>query len=135
MRFLNESILNISRKVHKFSNINRDLENSLTHSFRMHPFSTPWKHQKTLRFSDVFRGWRKDALGTNRLIKLGKWSELVEFLHLVHLPSAHWSLSFGTEHVCNSVKSHDFFLARPLIIINLTMKNWFRYLVICQYTV
>ena len=22
----------------------------------MHPFSTPWKHQKTLRFSDVFRG-------------------------------------------------------------------------------
>ena len=27
----------------------------LTHSFPMHPFSTPWKHQKTLRFSDVFR--------------------------------------------------------------------------------
>ena len=24
--------------------------------FLMHPFSTPWKHQKTLRFSDVFRG-------------------------------------------------------------------------------
>ena len=29
---------------------------SLTHSFPMHPFSTPWKHQKTARFSDVFRG-------------------------------------------------------------------------------
>ena len=28
----------------------------LTHFFPMHPFSTPWKHQKTLRFSDVFRG-------------------------------------------------------------------------------
>ena len=28
----------------------------LTHSFPMHPFSTPWKHEETLRFSDVFRG-------------------------------------------------------------------------------
>ena len=28
----------------------------LTHLFQMHPFSTPRKHQKTLLFSDVFRG-------------------------------------------------------------------------------
>ena len=28
----------------------------LTHSFPTHPFSTPWKHQKTLLFSDVPRG-------------------------------------------------------------------------------
>ena len=28
----------------------------LTHSVSMHPFSTLWKHQKTLRFSDVFKG-------------------------------------------------------------------------------
>ena len=28
----------------------------LTHSFQMHPYSTTWKHQKTVRFSDVFRG-------------------------------------------------------------------------------
>ena len=27
-----------------------------TYLFPMHPFSTPWKYQKTLRFSDVFRG-------------------------------------------------------------------------------
>ena len=27
----------------------------LTHLLPMHPVSTPWKHQKTLRFSDVFR--------------------------------------------------------------------------------
>ena len=39
----------------------------LTHFFPMHLFSTPWKHQKTLRFSDFFRGWRKGALGTNGL--------------------------------------------------------------------
>ena len=34
----------------------------------MHPFSTPWKHQKTLRFSDDFRGLRKGALGADGLI-------------------------------------------------------------------
>ena len=28
----------------------------LNHSFPMHPFSTPRKYQKTLRFSNVFRG-------------------------------------------------------------------------------
>ena len=28
----------------------------LTHSFPMHPFSTSWKNQKIVRFSDVFRG-------------------------------------------------------------------------------
>ena len=41
----------------------------LTHLFPMHPFSTSWKHQKNLRFSDVFRGKRKGALGTNGLIR------------------------------------------------------------------
>ena len=35
----------------------------------MYPFSTPWKLEKTVRFSDVFRGKRKGALGTNTLIK------------------------------------------------------------------
>ena len=32
----------------------------------MHPFSSPWKHQKTLRFS-VFRVQKKGALETNGL--------------------------------------------------------------------
>ena len=40
----------------------------LTHSFTMHSFSALWKHQKTVRSSDVFWGWRKGALGTNGLI-------------------------------------------------------------------
>ena len=39
----------------------------ITHSYPMHPFSTPWKHQKTLRFSDNFRSQRKSALGMNGL--------------------------------------------------------------------
>ena len=41
--------------------------NKLTHSFPMHPFSTPLKHRKTVRFSDVSKGKRKGALGTNGL--------------------------------------------------------------------
>ena len=40
----------------------------LSHSFPMHPSSTPLKHEKTLRISDVFRGHRKGALGTNGII-------------------------------------------------------------------
>ena len=31
----------------------------------MLPFSTLWKHHTTLKFSDAFRGYRKDALETN----------------------------------------------------------------------
>ena len=47
----------------------------LTHSFPIHPFLTPWKHQKTFRFSDVFRRERKGALGTNRLSKMSKLND------------------------------------------------------------
>ena len=32
------------------------VRSTLTHLFPMHPFSSPLKYQKTLRFSDVFRG-------------------------------------------------------------------------------
>ena len=40
---------------------------SLSHSFPMLSFPTHWKHWKTVNFSDVFRGQRKGALGTNGL--------------------------------------------------------------------
>ena len=46
------------------------ISNGLTHSSLMHPFSTPWKHKKTVRFSDVFRGKRRSTLGTNWLMCL-----------------------------------------------------------------
>ena len=54
-------------------------KNGLTHSFPMHPFSTPWKHQKTARFS-VFSGERKGDLGKNTLIKLCSSNEVKEFM-------------------------------------------------------
>ena len=33
----------------------------------MFDFYTPWKRQKSLRFSDAFRGYKKGALGTHEL--------------------------------------------------------------------
>ena len=35
----------------------------LTHLFPMLPFTNPWKHQKTLQFSDVFRSsWGRESV-------------------------------------------------------------------------
>ena len=45
----------------------------------MHPFSTPWKHHKALRFSDVFREKRKSALGPNGLLKQFLKSDILLF--------------------------------------------------------
>ena len=33
----------------------------------MHLFSIPWKHPKTVKFPDVFRGEREGTLGANGL--------------------------------------------------------------------
>ena len=43
--------------------VTRNNTDILTHSFLMHPFSTPWKHQETLRSSDVFQGVEKECIG------------------------------------------------------------------------
>ena len=53
----------------------------------MHHFSNPWKHQKIVnqkivRFSDVFRWYRKDALGTNGLTSLKAPEVALKFFHL-----------------------------------------------------
>ena len=50
------------------SKINYQQELSLTHYSPVLLFYTPWKHQKTFRFSDVFRGYRKVTPDGNRLI-------------------------------------------------------------------
>ena len=49
----------------------------------MHPFSTPWKHQKTLRFSDAFRSVEKEWIG-NKWVKFqckGRFNS--SFCHLL----------------------------------------------------
>ena len=35
----------------------------ITHLFPMHPFSSPWKHQKNLRFFWCFQGEEKGCIG------------------------------------------------------------------------
>ena len=52
----------------------------LTQFSPMHPFFTPWKHQKTLQFSNVFTGERKGALGTNGLNGLIHFSPVLYFI-------------------------------------------------------
>ena len=42
--------------------------NTFTHLFPMYPLFNPWKHQKILQFSDVFRVERKGTMGNNELI-------------------------------------------------------------------
>ena len=49
----------------------KTLERERQHLLPMHPFPTPENITKLLRFSDVFRGQRKDALGTNESIMDG----------------------------------------------------------------
>ena len=44
----------------------------------MRSFSTPWEHQKTIKFSDVFRGYRKGALGKKGLI----WKAYYFHMHI-----------------------------------------------------
>ena len=46
---------------------------SLTHYSPVLLFYTPWKHQKTFKFSDVFRGYRIATPGCNRLRRLFIW--------------------------------------------------------------
>ena len=67
------SSFDLSKKDYEADKMNYDqaikqklaIKSYINHSFPMRPFFTLWKHQKTLQFSDVFRGWRKGALRTN----------------------------------------------------------------------
>ena len=58
----------------------------LTHLFPVHPFSTPWKHKKTLRCSDG--GGEKRCI-ENKWVKKGNFSFFVaySFIPEVHLES------------------------------------------------
>ena len=48
-----ETVMGFIQQIFNISITNFD---TLTHLLPMHLFSTPWKHQKTIRFSDAFRG-------------------------------------------------------------------------------
>ena len=48
--------------------ISSKLFGTLTHFSPMLHFYTPWKHKKTWRFSNIFRGYRNVTLGKNELM-------------------------------------------------------------------
>ena len=60
----------------------------------MHPFSTPWKHQKTLR-------QRKGALGTNRLNKSYR-------SYKEHKPKMTMDISKQCDNVMNESRKHSY---------------------------
>ena len=68
------------------------ITNNLTQFFPMHPSCTPWKHQKTLRFFDVFRGQIKGAWRTIGLITNTKFVDkgfTMHYNYVETLLSAH----------------------------------------------
>ena len=56
------------------------VQSILTHLLPMYFFSTPYKHQKTVKFSDVFRGQRKGALGIVHFTNLQKLSRKLSLM-------------------------------------------------------
>ena len=48
-----------------------NLDYILGHLFPMHLSSTPWKHQKTVRFSDVFGEVGKGCIGNKWVTQMG----------------------------------------------------------------
>ena len=61
----------------------------LTHYSPVLLFNNPWKHQKTFRFSDVFRGKRKATPGCNGLSKASDFKNTVA-MDLHQLGSILW---------------------------------------------
>ena len=57
----------------------------LTHSFPMHPFATPCKHQKTqpIRFLRCFQGVEKGCIGNEWVYKISFWSWVICFVLFV----------------------------------------------------
>ena len=84
----------------------------LIHLFPMHPFSTPWKHQKIARFFDVFRGWRKGVLGTNGLNSLRESHSL----HLVSDSLFKKPLKNVKSFFSDKITSSDYLIVSKVIL-------------------
>ena len=61
----------------------------------MHPFSTPWKDQETLLFSDVFRVYRKFTLGKNGLKRVDKLANECHNSNLMFLQKINYPQTSG----------------------------------------
>ena len=69
MKFFNQNFFSKNDQIYSFLRTwSHLLKKFLTDLLSTHLFHTPWKHQKTVRFSDIFTGERKGTLGTNGLM-------------------------------------------------------------------
>ena len=72
-----------NKEIKKKIELNRQIHNPISPFVSNHLFSAPWK-QRAWRFSDVFRGYRKSALGINGLnIYNGTFWETAELTALI----------------------------------------------------
>ena len=78
---------------------------SLTHYSPVLLFYTPWNDQKTFRFSDVFRGYRKATPGCNGLKRLS-WANPLTLLHHLYIYK-----SVNTEHMVHVTAMLNFWKA------------------------
>ena len=106
----------------------------------MHSFSAPWKRQKTLWFSDVFRGrGEKWCIGN----KSAKWEKVVIPYHWCNLIKLIFQrYSFETENILSKQKwSRSKFWSTKFYFDFLTSKllskwNWtLLHIIMCQQTI
>ena len=87
--FLFSRVTPIEVLMKSFSGTTQSLRKlDLIYLFRMQPFSNPWKHQKTIRFSGVFRGGRKSCIRNkwvNVLVTSGLRAKTFESARNSHL--------------------------------------------------
>ena len=86
-----------------------NLPSLLIHSFPVRSFSTHWKHQKTVRFSDVFKGYIAKVCIGNEWIKRAieePQKELSRFViqHAALLFGAKKHLMLLFNHALNNIK-------------------------------
>ena len=84
-------------------------ESSLTHSFPMHPFSTPWKHQKNLMFS-VSRELGRNELRSYSNIEIPFLRGLCHFLWS-------WVEKFALNNITIAFKPSETIWVKKIVLI------------------
>ena len=113
--------------------------------FCANPFSTPWKTTKSVRFSDVFRGYRKGALGMNGLIWLEnyafldqEWLESLLISILVDLFYIYFDASLAQSSLLilfvigqmQQIFTQIIYIGRSLICVLMNHPLWISYLIL-----
>ena len=119
----------------------------------MHPFTTPWKHQKTLRFSVVFREYQKRSVAWNGLKSIvipdliRTWSGLtkvlfnypsfmfisVKLVMFVWFPESfrNWNFCISLQTVCKSadwpILNDNYYHFKQNLLHVIYVSSWFKF--------